>query len=44
MLRRIVFNEADDEQIMIAKLKGEYDWYFIKERFSYVVRRLMNPS
>jgi peptidoglycan/xylan/chitin deacetylase (PgdA/CDA1 family) len=39
MLRRIIFNEADDDQIMLAKLKGEYDWYFIKELFGYIVRR-----
>ena len=39
ILRRIVFNEADDDQIMFSKLKGEYDWYFIKELFGYIVRR-----
>jgi peptidoglycan/xylan/chitin deacetylase (PgdA/CDA1 family) len=39
MLRRIVLNEADDDQVIFAKLKGEYDWYFIKELFGYTVRR-----
>jgi peptidoglycan/xylan/chitin deacetylase (PgdA/CDA1 family) len=39
VLRRMAFDEADDDQVMFAKLKGEYDWYFIKELFGHILRR-----
>jgi peptidoglycan/xylan/chitin deacetylase (PgdA/CDA1 family) len=40
-LRRITFYEGDDERIMLAKLSGEYDWYYLKELVANFARKLV---
>ncbi len=39
-LRRIQFSEDDNVQKILAKINGEYDWYLIKERLTFLFRKI----
>ena len=39
-LRIWLKNEDDNEKVMLAKLKGYYNWYLIKERLNYILYSL----
>jgi peptidoglycan/xylan/chitin deacetylase (PgdA/CDA1 family) len=41
-LRRISFNEEDDEKILASKLSGNYEWYSFKDRLAFSLRYFFN--